>query len=122
MSLEKGFKFKSYFYDSNSISSMTYDELDFLINQVNEEIIEASTYIFPYSDQLKNRDQTLPKDVTNKLRYKDALVYFSKDLKKELNQKRMSIEKAFFKVCSEKMNEQDFAMYFVEAEKISTGV
>lgn len=122
MSLEKGFKFRSFFYDQKIISSMTYDEVEFLITQVNEEIETASTYIFPYSEQLKNRDLTLPKDVTNKLRYKDALVYFSKDLKQEINHKKMSIEKAFFKVCQEKMDEQEFSNYFGEAEKISLGV
>jgi hypothetical protein len=121
MSLENGFKFKSIFYDKKSIQSMTYDELDFLISQVNDDINKASDFIYPYSNQLKNREE-VPEQVTKKLKYKDACVYFSKDLKEELNNKRIGIERSFLNICREKMDEEEFNMYFNEAEKISIGV
>lgn len=121
MSLDKPFKFKEISYDKKSINTMTYDELCFLISQVNDDIDSSSRFIFPYSVNLKNREQ-VPESVIKKLRYKDACIYFLKDLKEELNNKKIGIEKAFFNVCREKMEEEEFNMYFNEAEKISTGV
>lgn len=121
MSLENGFKFKSIFYDKKIIHSMTYDETDFLLSQVNEEISLASGFIFNFSKQLKNRE-LVPESVTKKLRYKDALVYFLKDLKEEMNSKRIGIERSFFNVCRESMSEEEFNNYFSEAEKLSIGV
>ncbi len=100
---------------------MTYDELCYLISQVNDDIESSSKFIFPYSNNLKNREQ-VPDTVIKKLRYKDACIYFLKDLKEELNGKKMGIEKAFFNICREKMEEEEFNSYFGEAEKISTGV
>jgi hypothetical protein len=92
-----------------------------LLSQVSEEILLASGFIFNFSTQLKNREE-VPESVTKKLRYKDALVYFSKDLKEEMNKKRIGIERCFLNVCREKMNEEEFNGYFSEAEKISIGV
>jgi len=100
---------------------MTYDELDFLISQVNDDILKASEFIYPYSSQLKDRKE-VPESVTRKLKYKDACVYFLKDLKEELNSKHIGIEKSFLKVCKEKMEEEEFNSYFNEAEKLSIGV
>jgi hypothetical protein len=87
MSLDRGFKFRSYFYDQKIIDSMTYDELSLLIDQVYEEIKDAKDFIEPFSNDLKSRLE-VPENVKRKLKYKDAIVYFSKDLKEIQSKKR----------------------------------
>jgi len=120
MSLQNGFKFRSIFYDEKMIGTMNYDEVSFLIEQVSEEIQKSGEYIYPYSKQLKNREE-VPEQITKKLHYKDALIYFSRDLKEILNKKKMNIEKAFFKVAQEKLEENVFNEIFGEVEKLIIG-
>lgn len=121
MSLERGFKFKGDFFDSSIIGNMSYDELDFLISQVVEEIKDASEFIFSFGNDLKAHNE-VPESVKRKLKYKDALVYFSRDLRKSLFNKKISIERAFFTVCKDRMDESEFNEYLIEANKLSIGV
>jgi len=117
MSLETGFKFKDYVFNTEIVSNLTYDELVLLIERVTEDINSCQEFISPYSAELKSRS-TVPENVMKKLRYKDALGYFNKELKECLHFKKIGIEKAFFIVCKETMEDIEFATYFSEAEKL----
>ena len=56
-----------------------------------------------------------------KLKYKDALVYFSRDLKKKLHEKKVNIERTFMYVCKQKLSEELFNEIYAEAERLRTG-
>ena len=117
MSLETGFKYKDFVYDIKTVSILTYDELMLLIERVTDDINSCQEFISPFSAELKARTD-VPENVMKKLRYKDALNYFVKELKECLHNKKIGIEKAFLKVCREPMDEVEFASYFSEAEKL----
>lgn len=118
MNLEKGFKFLGDYFDVTIVTQMSYDELEFLIEQVSQEINKTIEIIKPFELDLKNGKEC-PDHIVKKLKYKDALSYFQKDLRECLVNKKRSIERKFFQVCQEEMDEEQFEEIKSKAEKLS---
>jgi len=107
--LEKGFKFRDDFYNVEIVSKMNYDQQELLIKNVNEEINVISEVIAPFSDALKIVDKgEAPSHIVKKLKYKDALIYFVRDLKESLFFKNKDTEKRFVEICRERLTPEDF--------------
>jgi hypothetical protein len=117
MLVDRGFKFKDVFYDKSLVDSMTYDDVENLISNVETEIKSASEYIFPYSEKLKARSK-VPDSVKRKLLYKDACIHFQRDLKEELKNKKIDIERAFFRCAFTILDTETYNLILEEAKKI----
>jgi hypothetical protein len=114
--LEKGFKFRDDFYNTEIVSKMNYNDQELLIKNVNEEINVISDVIAPYSDSLKVvGKEGVPEHIVKKLKYKDALIYFVRDLKESIFFKSKDAEKRFVEICRDRLSVEDFEEIWKES-------
>jgi hypothetical protein len=107
ITLERGFKFSNMFYDLQIVNSMNSKEIGLLINRVDSEIALITHQIVPFSEAIKNKE-VFPEYIRGKVRYKDALIYFVKDLKECLFYKEKEVPVKFMEICKERLSEEDY--------------
>ena len=116
----RDFVYKGYLFSKEVLDKTSYDELEYLIDTIKEDIKSNSDLILPYVDRLRSGKGDLtdvPEHIVKKLKYKDALNHFLSTLKEAFLERKIDINRAFIEVCRENMEEDTFKEFLTLAEK-----